>query len=40
MFKFEIPTYQQVKEFWTGYNTAVKKFWQDFAEDVKKSFDK
>jgi len=39
-YKFEIPTYSQVKEFWSGYFKAVNQFWNDFAEDVKKSAEK
>jgi len=38
-FKFEIPTYNSVKEFWTNYFKASEKFWNDFAEDVKKNWE-
>lgn len=35
-----IPTYSQVKEFWTGYHNTVQKFIKDWADDVKKTFEK
>jgi hypothetical protein len=35
-----LPTYAQVKEFWTGYFNNVQKFYKDWAEDVKTSFKK
>jgi len=38
-FKFEIPTYNSVKEFWTNYFKASTKFWNDFAEDVKQNWE-
>jgi hypothetical protein len=35
-----LPTYAQVKEFWTGYNNQVQQFFKDWAKDVQNTFKK
>ncbi len=37
---FQIPSYSEVKTFWTNYFGNVQKFYTDMAEDVLKSYKK
>jgi tRNA uridine 5-carbamoylmethylation protein Kti12 len=36
MFKFELPSYEQIKKNTEQYINDCKKFWSDFHDDVQK----